>query len=66
MGTAVNLAKHAIHDKLESEINAAVAKLMTLRAEAETVKADAEVKTITELLTKQQEVLQKLRELRKK
>jgi uncharacterized protein YacL (UPF0231 family) len=65
ISTEVNMAKHAIQDKLESQIKAAVAKLETLRAEAETVKADIEIKAITELLTKQQEILMKLRDLRK-
>ena len=52
-------------DKLESEIKAAAAKLETLKAEAETAKADFEIKAITELLTKQHEILHHLREARK-
>jgi hypothetical protein len=65
MSIATNMAKQAIRDKFESEINAAVAKLETLRAEAETAKADIEIKATTELLAKQHEILQKLREATK-
>jgi hypothetical protein len=65
MNIEVNMAKKAIHDKLESEIKAAEAKLAALRAEAETAKADFEIKAITELLTKQHEILHNLREVRK-
>jgi len=65
MNIEVNMAKKAIQDKLESEIKTAVAKLKTLRAEAETAKADFEIKAITELLNKQHEILQNLREARK-
>jgi hypothetical protein len=65
MNIEVNMAKKAIQDKLESEIKAAEVKLRTLKAEAETAKADFEIKAITELLTKQHEILGKLREVRK-
>jgi uncharacterized protein YqfB (UPF0267 family) len=64
MSAVVNMAKQAIRDKLESQIKTAKAKLETLKAEAETAKADIEIKAMTELLTKQQEILQKLRDLR--
>jgi len=62
MSVVSNMARRAIRDKFESEIRTAVAKLETLRAEAETVKADIEMKAITDLLTKQREILHKLRE----
>jgi len=65
MSTTMDVARQVIHDKLESHISAAEAKLETLKAEAQTAKADIEVKVITELLAKQHEVVQKLRELRK-
>ena len=65
MSIALNVAKKAIQDKLESEIMTAVAKLETLKAEAETAKADFEAKAITELMTKQHEILHNLREARK-
>ena len=59
------LAKQAIHDKLESQINTADAKLNTLKARAETAKANVELKAITELLTGKRALLQKLHELKK-
>jgi hypothetical protein len=59
------MAKKAIQDKLESEIKAAAAKLQTLKAEAQTAKADFEIKAITELLTKEHQILHHLREARK-
>jgi hypothetical protein len=62
MSVVTKMAKHAIRNKVESEINNAVAKLETLKAEAETAKADFEIKAITELLTKQHEILHRLRE----
>ncbi len=65
MSMVTNAAKQAIRDKFESEITAAVAKLATLKAEAETAKADFEIKAITELLTKQHEILHRLREPKK-
>jgi len=65
MSIVTNAAMQAIRNKVESEINNAAAKLETLKAEAETAKADFEIKAITELLTKQHEILHKLREPRK-
>ena len=65
MNIGLNVAKKAIQDKLESEIKAAEAKFQTLRAEAETAKADFEIKAITELLAKQHQILHNLREARK-
>jgi len=65
MSTDVKLAKQAIHDKLESQINTAEAKLSTLKARAETSKANVELKAITELLTRKRAILQKLHELKK-
>lgn len=65
MSIVTNVGKQAIRDKFESEINTAVAKLETLKAEAQTAKADFEINAITELLTKQHEILHKLRETKK-
>jgi hypothetical protein len=65
MSIETNVAKQAIRDKVAAEIEAAVAKLMTLKAEAETAKADFETKAITDLITKQHEVLHKLRPAKK-
>jgi phage shock protein A len=65
MSTEAELAKKAIHDKLESQINTAEAKLNTLKARAQTAKANVELKAITELLTKRQTIVQKLQDLKK-
>ena len=48
MSTDVNMAKQAIHDKLESQIKTAEAKLDTLKARAETAKANVEIKAVAE------------------
>jgi len=61
MSIATDAAKHIIRDKVAAEIETAAAKLMTLKAEAETAKANFEIKAITELLAKQHETLHKLR-----
>lgn len=61
MSITTRAAKHVIRDKVAAEIETAVAKLMTLKAEAKTAKADFEIKAITELITKQHDVLHKLR-----
>jgi hypothetical protein len=65
MSSDVKLAKQAIHAKLEAQINAAEATLNTLKARAQTTKANVELKSITELLLSKQAILQKLHELKK-
>jgi DNA repair exonuclease SbcCD ATPase subunit len=60
-----NATKHAIHDKLESQIKTAEAKLQTLKARAEAAKADVEIKAIVDLLTRKEELHRKLQELKK-
>jgi phage shock protein A len=65
MNTDVKLARKAIRDKLESQINTAAAKLNTLKARAQTAKANVELKAITELLTRKQTIAQKLQEMKK-
>ena len=62
MSIATDAAKHIIRDKVAAEIETAAAKLMTLKAEAETAKANFEIKAITELIAKQREILHKLRQ----
>lgn len=64
MSTDVNLAKHAIQDKFESQIKTFEAKLDTLKARAQTAKANVEIKAITELLTKKPMIQHKLQELK--
>jgi uncharacterized protein (DUF342 family) len=55
MGTqatvAVNAARKAVYDKVESQIHTFEAQVATLRANAEAVKADAELKAIANLAT---------------
>ena len=65
MSIVTGAAKQVIRDKVAAEIEAAVAKLLTLKAEAETAKADFEVKAITELISKQHEIVERLRQARK-
>jgi hypothetical protein len=57
-------AKHALQDKLESQIKTAEAKLDTLKARAEAVKANAEIKAIAELAVQKAEIHLKLQELK--
>ena len=64
MAAGVSLAKQAVHDKFESQINTAEANLGTLKAQAESTKANVELKAIAELLTTKQAILQKLHELK--
>jgi hypothetical protein len=59
-----DLAKQAIHDKLESQIKTAEAKLDTLKAQAQTAKANLEIKAIAELSPKTQVIQQKFQELK--
>ena len=65
MSTAVNVTKQVIHDKFESQIKTAEAKLDTLKARADAGKADAEIKAITALLPKKQVIRKKLDELKR-
>ena len=65
MSVVTKVAKQVIRDKFVAEIEAAKARLETLKAEAEAAKADFEIKAITDLLAKQHEVLHKLRQSRK-
>ena len=59
-----NLAKQVVHDKLESQIKTAAAKLDTLKAQAETAKANLEIKAIAELSPKTQVIRQKFEEMK--
>jgi hypothetical protein len=62
---ATSLARLAVHDKIESQVKIAQAKLETLKAKAEAPKANAEVKVIANLLTKKLAIDLKFNELRK-
>ncbi len=65
MSIETSAAKHAIHDKLESQIKTAEAELDTLKARAAAAKASAEIKAIAELAVQKAEIHQKLQELKK-
>ena len=65
MSTATNVARQAIHDKIESQIKIAQSKLETLKARAESTKATAELKAINELLTKKAALDRHVNELKK-
>ena len=64
MNTSATIAKQAVHDKLESQIKSAEAKLHTLKAQAENAKANAEIKAIADLFPKEQAIKRKLEELK--
>jgi phage shock protein A len=64
MSTESHLARQAVHDKIESQIKIAHAKLETLKARAASAKADVELKLIGDLLTRKPALDQKLHELR--
>ena len=64
MSTETNVAKKAIHDKIESQINTVLSKLEALKAKAESTKANAELKMIADLLTKKVTIDHKLNELK--
>ena len=65
MTTGTIVAKQAVHDKLESQIKLAEAKLHTLKAHAENAKANAEIKAIADLAPKIQSIQRKVQELKK-
>jgi hypothetical protein len=61
---AVNAARKAVYDKVESQIHTFEAQLATLKAKAESAKADAELKAIANLATTKLALDQKVRELK--
>jgi len=65
MSIVTGAAKQVIRDKFVAEIETAKAKLETLKAEAVSAKADFEIKAITELISKQHEIVERLRQARK-
>jgi outer membrane murein-binding lipoprotein Lpp len=64
MSTDTNLAKKAIHDKIESQVSTVQAALETLKAKAQATKANAELKLIADLLTKKQAIDRKIGDLK--
>jgi hypothetical protein len=61
----VNMAKQAIHDKFETQIKIAEAKLDMVKAQAESAKADAEIKVVAELLARKRALQLELKALKK-
>ena len=62
---AVNAARKAVYDKVDSQIHTFEAQLATLKAKAELAKADAELKAIAHLVTAKRTLDQKVAELKK-
>ncbi len=65
MSVDAGLAKQAVHEKLESRIKDAEAKLHTLKLKAEVAKTAIEIKAIADLLTKAPGIHQKVEEFKK-
>jgi chaperonin cofactor prefoldin len=65
VNVAVNAARKAVYDKVESQIHTFEAQLATLKAKAESVKADAELRAIANLVTSKRALDQKIAELKK-
>ena len=62
---AVNAARKAVYDKVESQIHTFEAQLATLKAKAESAKADAEIKALANLATAKVTLDRKVAELKK-
>lgn len=62
---AVSAARTAVYDKVESQIHNFEAQLATLKAKAESAKADAELKAIANLATAKVALDRKVGELKK-
>jgi chaperonin cofactor prefoldin len=61
---AVNAARKAVYDKVDSQIHTFEAQLATLKAKAESARADAELNAIAKLATAKLTLDQKVRELK--
>ena len=61
---AVNAARKAVYDKMESQIHTFEAQLATLKAKAESARADAQLKAIANLVTAKRTLDQKVVELK--
>ena len=61
----VNMATQAIHDKFETQIKIAEAKLDMVKAQVESVKTDAEIKVVAELLARKRALQLELKALKK-
>jgi hypothetical protein len=65
MCTDINMVKQTIHDKFETQIKIAEAKLDIVKAQAESAKADAEIKVVAELLAWKRALQLELKALKK-
>jgi len=65
MSAGASIAKQVVHDKLESQIKTAEARLATLRARAVSAKANVEIEAIEELLPRTRTIQQKFQDLKK-
>lgn len=65
MSADVNTTKGTVQDQLDSQVKTAEAKLNTLKAQAESAKADAQTKAVNELLAKKKALERELKELKK-
>ena len=61
---AVKAARKAVYDKIESQIHTFEAQLATLRAKAQSAKADAELTSIANLATAKRALDEKVAELK--
>ena len=61
----LNVARKAVYDKIESEIHMVEGQLATLKAKAESAKADAELKAIANLVSAKRTLDQKVLGLKK-
>jgi ketosteroid isomerase-like protein len=61
---AVNAARKAVYDKIASQIHTFDAQVTTLKAKAESAKADAELKAIANLVTAKRALDLKVAELK--
>ena len=64
MALETKLARHAVHDKLAAQLKTAEAALSTLKARAEKVKANVELKAAANLIAKKPAMQQKLVDLK--
>ena len=61
---ALTAARKAVYDKVESQIHTFEAQIVTLRAKAESAKADAELATLAKLATAKLALDEKVAELK--
>jgi len=65
MCTGANMVKQATHDKFETQIKIVEARLDMVKAQAESARADAEIKVVAELLARKRALELELKALKK-